>query len=96
MAYYPNKDDFEEKFWKRNYRVLLTDQAIEFFVNADNEQEAIDYIIDFCEENLPGLLFDRDEEEEEEFLEEYICGGNHSRYLNTLNIHIKEIPGRRV
>ena len=88
---YPNKDDYEEKFWRHNYRILVSMQGIEFIVNADNEQDAIDYIIDDCEENYPGLLWSREEEEEQEYLEEYICGWNHGRYLSTHNIHIEEI-----
>jgi len=60
-------------------------------VNADNEQEAIDEIIDFCEGNMPGLLWSRDDEPEQEFLDEYIRGGNHGRYFSTHNIYIEEI-----
>jgi hypothetical protein len=89
--HYPNKNDYDEHFWKHNYMVLLTSQGIEFIVNADHEGDAIDYVIDYCEENLPGLIMSREEEEEEEYLEEYICGGNHGVYLNTYNIRIEEV-----
>ena len=88
---YPNKEDYEEQFWNHNYKVQVSMQGMEFIVNADCEQDAIDYIIDDCEENYPGLLWSREEEEEQEYLEEYICGGNHGRYLSTHNIHIEEI-----
>ena len=87
--HYPNKDDWEQQFWKNNYQVFLTSQGIRFHVNADHEQDALDYVIDYCEKHLPGLLFSREEELEEEYLNEYFCGGNHGRYLNTLNIHIE-------
>lgn len=90
-AIYPNKADYDEKFWKHNYKILLTEQGIEFIVNADCEQDAIDYVIDECEENHPGLIMSREEEEEEDFLDDYISGGNHGRYLNTFYIHIEEI-----
>jgi len=55
-----------------------------FFVSAFDETESIDKMIDFIEENIPGLLLSRDEEIEEEEVEglfEYIYGGNHCRYL---------------
>ena len=91
MKHYTNKEDFDSKFWDHNYRILVTAQGIEFIVNADNNQDALDYIIDYCEENLPGLLFSRDEENEKEFLDEYVCGGNKGLYLNTHHIHIEEI-----
>ena len=87
--HYPNRDDWQEQFWKNNYQVFLTSQGIRFHVNADHEQDALDYVIDYCEEHLPGLIMSREEEIEEEYLDEYLCGGNHSRYLNTLNIHIE-------
>ena len=101
-VYYPNHDDYEENFWSNNYRVLVTAQGIEFMVNADNEQETIDYIIDYCEEHLTGLLFSDDKVEElrqesiadyndERYVDDYICGGNHGRYLNTHNIHIEQV-----
>jgi hypothetical protein len=93
MAYYPNENDWSENFWKNNYRILVSAQGIEFFVNADNEQEALDYIIDYCEDNLPGLLWDDEDLDEmnEEEKDKYICGGNHGRYLSTHNIHIETV-----
>jgi|APSaa5957512622_1039677.scaffolds.fasta_scaffold127795_2 hypothetical protein len=88
---YPNKDDYDENFWGKNYRVLVSTQGIEFLVNANHEGDAIDEVIDYCEEYLPGLLWTREEEMEEEFIDEYICGGNHGRYFSTYNIHIEEV-----
>jgi hypothetical protein len=90
-VYYPNHDDYKENFWNNNYRVSVTAQGIEFMVNADNEQEALDYVIDYCEEHLPGLIMSRDDEESEEYLDDYVSGGNHGRFLNTFNIHIESI-----
>lgn len=94
--YYPNKDDYDSQFWKGNYKVLVTAQGIEFIVNADNEQDAIDYVIDYCEENLPGLIMSDEEEQElqtEGHLDDYIQGGNHSKYLNTYDVHISRVKG---
>jgi len=93
MAYYPNENDWSEKFWNNNYRIIVSAQGVEFFVNADNEQEAIDYIIDYCEDNLPGLLWDDEDlyEMTEDERDEYICGGNHGRYLSTHNIYIETV-----
>ena len=92
---YPNKDDYDEKFWRNNYRVLITGQGIEYIVNADNEQEAIDFIIDHAEENAPGLVASYqeliDDGMSDDEIEEYINGGNHCLYLTTHNIHIETI-----
>ena len=89
--YYPNRDDWDESFWKHDYIVALTEQGIPFVVNADNEQDAVDYVIDDCQKNHPGLIMSREEEDEEEFLDEYISGGNEGLHLNTTYIHIQQI-----
>lgn len=114
QVHFPNIDDWNESFWKHDYLILVTAQGVIFAVNADNEQDAIDYIIDYCEEYLPGLIMDEEqmndlindklermqkemtieefkerEDEKYEYLDEYICGGNHSKYLNTHNVHIE-------
>lgn len=91
MIHYPNKDDYLESFWIHNYKILVSAQGIEFCVNAACEQDALDYVIDYCEEFLPGLLWPRKEAVTDEFISEYICGGNHGRYLSTHNIHIEEL-----
>lgn len=91
MSHIINKDDWNSSFWKHDYIVSVTSQGIRFAVNADNAQDAIDEIIDYCESNLPGLIFSREEEADEEYLEEFIHGGNHGRYLNTRNIHFETI-----
>lgn len=78
---YPNKNDYDEKFWKNNYQIDLHNGGT-YLINADNEQNAIDYLIDYIVEKYPGLVMDREEEEEEEYLDEYINGGNEGRYLN--------------
>lgn len=90
--YYPNIDDFTEHFWKNDYHILLTSQGISFFVNADNEQEALDFIIDYCEDKMPGLVASINEIDESE-ADQYYCGGNHSLYLTTDHIHIKKLRG---
>ena len=83
-AYYPNQDDFVHNFWNHNYTVLVTAQGIRFVVNADNEQDAIYYIIDYCQEHLTGLVFTPDEAHnlrlesikdygDERYIDDYIC-----------------------
>lgn len=92
---YPNKDDYDEKFYRNNYRIFVSAQGCEYIVNADNEQDAIDFIIDDAEENAPGLVAAYHELIEEGYtdneIDEWICGGNHSLYLTTHNIHIEKI-----
>jgi len=72
QVFFPNRDDWAEDFWKRNYLVRLTTVGMPFAVNADNEQDALDYVIDYCEEHMPGLLMSHEEEEEEEHLDEFV------------------------
>jgi len=91
QVYFPNKEDWIHSFWKHDYLILLTSQGIPFAVNADNEQDAMDYIIDYCQRELSGLLMSREEEAEEEYLEDYIRGGNEGLVLNTFNVHIEII-----
>ena len=88
---YPNRDDWDGGFWRNNYMVYLSEFGIPFAVNADNEQDALDYVIDHCEIHCPGLIMSHTDEEEEEYLDEYLCGGNHGRYLNTDYIHIEQV-----
>lgn len=85
---YPNKEDWDNNFWDHNYLIYL--DSVPFAVNANCEQDALDCIIDYCEENCPGFIMTRDEEKDEKYLEDYICGGNHGVYLNTYNIHVTE------
>ena len=99
MIHYPNRDDLTKNFWKNNYKIYVTAQGIEFHVNADCEQDAIDYIIDYCadedEGNMPGLVADYrellDDGITENEINDYICGGNKSLYLTTHNIHIEKL-----
>lgn len=79
---YPNKIDFDDHFWDHDYEICIHPD-FKFHINANDLQDAIDFLIDYLEENLPGLLFTLDEEKDEEYLDEYINGGNHSRYINT-------------
>lgn len=88
MIHYPNKEDWDSKFWKNNYRISLGFGSV-FMVNADNEQDALDYVIDYCEDNLPGFIMTEKEESEEDYLDDYVSGGNNGKYLNTFNIHIE-------
>jgi len=86
-----NEDDYAEKFWKHDFEVWVGPHSGPYIINADHEQDALDYLIDWAEENAPGLLFDQEEEAEEEFLDDYYCGGNHGRYLSETEISIKTV-----
>ena len=51
-----NRDDIEEHFWKTNYIVHVSAQDIIFSVNADCEQDALDFIMDYIvEHEMTGL-----------------------------------------
>ena len=91
MINYPNKDDYRENFWKNNYRILVSAQGVEFVVNANCVSDAIDCVIDYCEKKYKGLLMSELEVKNNEFLEDYIFGGNNGRYFSTYNVHIKKI-----
>lgn len=84
--YYVNLDDYNENFWGKNY--IISIDGINFIANVESLQEAMDLIIDYCERDMPGMLLSQNEVDEEEFLDDYICGGNHSRYLSTTEVHI--------
>ena len=89
-----NRDDWNSSFGTHDYLVHVTAQGIRFAVNADHEGDAIDAIIDHCEDHAPGLLMDDDDIEEltaDGFLDDYICGGNHGRYISTLNVSVIEL-----
>lgn len=87
-VYYPNKEDYQDHFWHFNFKIEI--DGIVFYVNAGDTQDAVDYLIDYCEEHLPGLLLTRKEEEEEEYLQECVCGGNHGRFIASRNIQINK------
>jgi len=92
-AHFPNRADWDDAFWRNKYAVRLSAQGVLFFVNADNEQDALDYVIDACEENHPGLLLDDADmvAMTPEELDEHLCGGNHCRYLSTHNVSIEAV-----
>jgi hypothetical protein len=88
-----NPDDIVTDFWKHNYVLTLSEYGPVVLVNAECEQDAFDYAIDWCEEKqMDGLLLSPEEVAEEEFLDDLTCGGNHGRYLSSVNIAIFEIP----
>ena len=69
-----------EPFWKRIYLILVP-QGGAYVINADNDQDALDELIDWAEDNAPGLLIDQEEEGEYED-DEYYRGGNHGRMMS--------------
>jgi hypothetical protein len=81
-AIYTNKEDWDNSFWMHKY--LISMPAIgtnHFAVNASCEGDAMDEVIDYCEKKQWYIMTDEDREEEE-YLDEYVMGGNHGIYLN--------------
>jgi hypothetical protein len=76
---YVNED---EKFWKHSYKVFLHEFDYDgIIVNADNEQDALDYAIDYAEEQgWMGLFIENPTEED---YETQLVGGNHSLVLSS-------------
>ena len=90
---YINEDS---KFWEHSYRIHLSEFDNEgVLVNANNEQDALDYAIDYHEEQgNEGLFLSHEEVEEKEqegFLDDYMNGGNHGRYLSSFNVRIDQL-----
>lgn len=66
------------------------------YVRGDNESDAIDNWLDYAEKHWPGLIMTPEEVEEKERegrLDDYICGGNHGVYLNSLNYRLVRHQG---
>lgn len=85
-----------EKFWDHSYRIHLSEFDTEgILVNANHEQDALDFAIDYHEEQGNEGLFLSPEEiekkEQEGFLEDHMSGGNHGRYLSSFNIRIDQL-----
>jgi len=76
----------DEDFWKNTYLIYLGPFGSKFVVYADNEDDALDYLIDYADEkNYKGFFLDDEkinELEEEGCLDEYISGGNYGKYLS--------------
>ena len=81
---YPDGWDYENepvKFWKYSYHVYLNEFDTDgMYINADNEQDALDYAIDIAEEKGWMGLFIEDPTEQD--YEEQISGGNHGLVLS--------------
>jgi hypothetical protein len=82
------------KFWKHSYKVWLSEFNY-VIVNADYEQDALDFAIDYAEsQNWNGLFLTEEERKEIEndgFLDDYVSGGNHGKYLSSLNVTIVQL-----
>jgi hypothetical protein len=76
----------DTQFWKHTYVIGV--EYSSFLVNADNEQEAFDALIDYCKDNAPGLIMTG---EGEEYLDDYIQGGNEGLYLSSYNVSVQAI-----
>jgi len=91
-VFYPNPEDWDQKFYSHDYLVGLTAQNIQFKVNAVCEGEALDWVIDYCEEHKWwGLVNDGTNDYTPEELEEYYQGGNHGLYLTTHHVHVTQL-----
>lgn len=87
---FANPGEWANKFWKHNYRVTL-DLGVAFWVNADCEQDALDYVIDYCEEHrFIGFIASHGEIDEDDE-DVFVCGGNHGLYLTTDTFFIQEV-----
>jgi hypothetical protein len=87
-------DNEEEKFWKHSYKVSLSEFDNGFTINADNEQDALDYAIDLAEEKgWVGLFLDQNDivDMTEQELGEHTSGGNHGLYLSSMNWRIDQL-----
>lgn len=81
-----NPDDID--FWKHTY--IIRTEGSTFMAFANHEQDAIDYMIDYCEEQqYNGLVCSMNDIPDEE-IDGYIVGGNHCLVLTT-NYHITKL-----
>jgi len=87
----------DDLFWyDHEYLIRLTRHGIAFITTAQNEQDAVDVVIDYIEDHpatYQSLLLSKEDEYNmtEEELQDYWFGGNCGRYLSTTNIQIHRI-----
>lgn len=93
-----NPDEYDNesvRFWKYSYHVYLSEfDTMGYYINADNEGEALDAAIDCAEKDgYVGLFLSQADilQMDEDELEEHICGGNHGLYLSSLNVIVKKL-----
>jgi hypothetical protein len=76
----------ESKFWDNSYQVFLQEfDSKGIIVNADNEQEALDFAVDYAEsQGWVGLFLDQSELDKlsESEQENLVMGGNHCLALS--------------
>jgi len=78
---YVNLEDWNNNFWKNKYLISMPVIGHLFAVNADHEQDAMDYVIDYCDEKGWYAMTEQDILDEK-YLDEYVNGGNHGIFLN--------------
>ena len=80
--------DNGEVFYGKLYYVVMSEFHI-MTIDAPDASAALDEAIDAAEaQGLVGLFLDDDditEFEADGTLDDYVCGGNHGRYLSSLN-----------
>ena len=53
---YANPDDWSESFWKHSFVVYMANIGECIAVNADTEQDALDFAVDAVEDDSPGYF----------------------------------------
>jgi hypothetical protein len=78
--------DVIDNNWTNWYYIVLHGIGGEYLVSADNESEAVDELIDWCEKSAPGLVDSIQDLVKEGLTEAEIderpSGGNHGLYLS--------------
>jgi hypothetical protein len=83
----------DETIYDKHYLICI-DYFSVFYVISDNEQDALDTLIDYCEEREYKGYFYSDEDLEEltdEEREELLVAGNHCRYISNDVLIIEEL-----
>jgi hypothetical protein len=80
----------ESKFWDHSYRVTLQEFDNEgIIVNADNEQDALDYAVDYAEAQGWFGLFDDDDDYYDDG--ECLFAGNHGHRIASSHVWIEHL-----
>jgi len=83
---YPNRLDYENMFWKHDYKIWITREGFCFIVNADCTGDALDEVMDYLVRNEHIGLYST-----EQIHDDYITAGNNGYQFTTLNIRCEKI-----
>ena len=88
----------DKKYFDGVYSISLNNYDNTFFiVCADSTQDALDKVIDYCEDkSFTGYYITQSETEEEGLTQEeidslFIVAGNHCLYVNVEHLHINKL-----